>query len=478
MARTESKGRTGSNTRKKAHRNKTIKRGGVKKIDTISHKPFLQITPIIHKPQTKKLHSAMPLYKEEKRREKTKNKELDTWFEERLKRLKETISSPLSLVAPLSVTSHVFDAAPATKPALDAARVRLFGELERIVGERVRERQAESEITALLERKEQLKKEYRNADKRLNVKYTIPLEVIQSIAITKRISTEEINKIDAILEGRPGYQSNNNFVIHPNFVTLGVGASKIASIREQPNGWAYLSVAPDENGRVPRSRKLKMQWEEDFDVSLLLYRVCDSFFPNVERVLTTPNRYSFRKELCEKIVSGKRLPNGTIRDGNLTYPVLRHIIDRSIELIDNYGLFTLDLKPSNMGLKNGLGVFIDFSLDSSFLINPDCDTSDYKSVMILILLVFCYNFCLGDPTKLSREHLRELAREFVTGITYRRLCEPDYRIENDPCLDLTFNRGIAPSFDTYKRPETILRHYSRRDDKSSNFQEIIEYFFS
>ena len=367
---------------------------------------------------------------------------------------------------------------PATKEALDAARVTLFDELERIVGERERER----ETIALLERKEQLQKERRDVDKRLNVRYVIPPEEIQSIALTKREKTEQINEIDAMLEARPGIMyRGNNFVIHPNFVTLGVGASKKASTRrDHPNGWAYLSAAPDKYGRVPRSRKLKMQWEEDFDVSLLLHGVCDSFFPNVERVYTTPNGYSFRKELCEKIESGIRLPNGTIiREGNLTYPILRHIIDRSIELIDNYGLFTLDLKPPNMGLKNGLGVFIDFSLDSSFLINPDCDTSDYKSVMILILLVYCYNFCVGDPTKLSREHLRELAREFIPDIAYRRLCEPDYRIENDPCLDLTFNRGIAPSFDTYERPEIFLRHYSIPiRGAPSNFDEIIRYFSS
>jgi hypothetical protein len=379
--------------------------------------------------------------------------------------------------APLSVS------APATKPALDAARVRLFDELERIVRERDAERKRERTHFELLQKKEELRELYRATDKKL-IGSLLPPEQSYEIGRIKYEITEEINEIDAKLKREPSYQSNN-YVIYPksNFVILGVGARKKASTRKVNNGWAYLSVAPKfdkyEQKYVPRSPQLKRQWEEDFDVSLLLHRVCDSFFPNVERVLTTPNRYSFRKELCEKIVSGIILPNGTIkRDGNLTYDILHHIIDRSIELIDNYGLFTLDLKPSNMGIKNHLGVFIDFSMDSSFLVNPNCDTSDYKSVMILILLIYCYNFCVGDPTKLSMEQLRDLARKFVPGIRYRRLCHPDYRIENDPCLDLTFNRRIAPSFDTYVTPETVVLHYSTREDGSNNLQEIIEYFSS
>lgn len=463
----------GSKTRKKAHRNKTIKRGGA------TQRNIIAATQRVY--QSQHDFDIRRRLIEEKNRQ--TNSPVNDLFGLTEKQIEAAAAAQEAYARQAEAQAQEAEAqeAPATKPALDAARVRLFEELERIVGERRAERVRERETIALLKKKEELREFYRVTDKRLNVRYPLPPEQLYEIGTTKYKITEQIAEIDAILEGRQGIMyRDNNFVIHPNFVTLGVGTSKKASTRrDHPNGWVYLSVTPDKYGRVPRSPKLKRQWEEDFDVSLLLHRVCHSFFPNVERVFTTPNGYSFRKELCEKIVSGKRLPNGTItRDGNLTYELLRHIIDRSIELIDNYGLFTLDLKPHNMGLKNGLGVFIDFSFDSSFLVDPDCDTSDYKSVMILILLVFCYNFCLGDPTKLSREHLRDLAREFVTGITYRRLCEPDYRIENDPCLDLTFNKGIAPSFDKYKRPETILRHYSKRRDGSNNFQEIIEYFSS
>lgn len=345
--------------------------------------------------------------------------------------------------------------------------MRVFQELDRIIKEQSQQRDLEEGL--LIEKKE-LAKEIEELEERLSIEqermrgrklYSIE-EHKESKLLKDRI-TERIAQINEAIRSNRGsiiVYPDNRAKLYPNFVELGRGSSKVASVRRASNGWAYLR---------PMRRDVKSEWEDDYDFSLLLYRAYPDFFPSVETTLITPRTYQYRKELCDKVQSG--------REGNLTDDVLRVIIESSVELIDDYGLFTFDLKPPNMGIRTNdrTLVFIDFGPDSSFLLKPDSDTTVYKSAIILILLVFCYNFCLGHP-KLTREHLRALAREFIHD---RRLFHANYTIEGDPFLDLSFNKRLAPSFKTYLNPIDFLEAYSKpRGSAHSNLDEILAYFSS
>jgi hypothetical protein len=149
---------------------------------------------------------------------------------------------------------------------------------------------------------------------------------------------------------------------------------------------------------------------------------------------------------------------------NLSGKLLNSMIEVTIELIDNYGIFTFDLKPANMGLLNRRPVLLDVGADCSHLIRPDCDTADYKSFMLLVLLVYCYNFRLSS--ELTRDQLQQLARHYIRTPGYNRLLDPNYSITTDPCLDLdSFNRRIAPSITTYTAPIEFLTAYSAKDGR-------------
>jgi hypothetical protein len=349
--------------------------------------------------------------------------------------------------------------------------IRVFQELDRIIKEQSQQRDLEE---GLLIEKKQLAKEKQELEKRLHIEHTrlqsrnklYSIKEHRDSKLLKDSFKLRIAQIDEAIRSQRGpivVYPDNRAQLYPNFVELGRGGTKVASKRRVSNGWAYLR---------PMRRDIKSNWEDDYDFSLLLYRVYPAFFPSVETTLITPRTYQYRKELCDKVESG--------REGNLTGDVLHTIIESFVELIDDYGLFTFDLKPPNMGIRtiDGTLVFIDFGPDSSFLLRPDCDTTDYKSAIILILLIYCYNFCLGDPM-LTREHLRALAREFIHDIAYQRLFSPDYRIEGDPCLDLSFNKRLAPSFKTYLTPKQFLDVYSiPRGGAHSNLDEIFAYFSS
>jgi hypothetical protein len=188
----------------------------------------------------------------------------------------------------------------------------------------------------------------------------------------------------------------------------------------------------------------------------------------------TPLTYLTKKELCVEIVRSETLPDGTITfKGNLSKKMLINIIHTAGELLNNYRLFTLDFKPSNMGLLKGRIVIIDFDPEWSYLLNDDCDINEYISVIILIILVHSYIFSCYDPQLLTHDDLRDLARIYISNQNYTRLISDDYKVEDDPCLNLSFNRSIAPSFTQFKSPLEVLNHYTR----FANLKEIIKDLF-
>ena len=259
------------------------------------------------------------------------------------------------------------------------------------------------------------------------------------------------------------HPTNNRFIPYNNMREIGRGASKLVMARRSNPNNVIIRPLPE----ALLTPSLKKLMEEDFMFSFELWNRCPKYFPKVSEAWETKHTFNYKKQRCVQITNS-----------NITLDVLNGIILAVIDLIDTCRLFTFDLKPPNMGLFYGKIKFIDFGPDSSFLLKPDCDTTDYKSIVILILLVYCYNFCLGDPM-LTREDLRAFAREFIHDIEYQKLFQADYIVEEDPCLDLSFNKRLAPSFETYLTPKQFLDVYSiPRGGAHSNFHEILAYFSS
>lgn len=289
--------------------------------------------------------------------------------------------------------------------------------------------------------------------------------------LRKRIT--DINKIYERTERNVNgniivYTPNNTNTLYPNFISIGSGGTKLASIRKQGNGFVYLS---------PVGRIWKIQWEEDYDFSLLLYKLFPDFFPKVITAFVTRHKYSYKKEECQQVEKYKDVrvltsnqpegpPTKKRRGGGwskntvgLTEPILIEIIKRAIDLLTKHRMFTLDLKPSNIGILKGKIVFIDFGPNCSFLLKVGCDITEYKSAIILILLAYCHNSMLS--TQITIEQLRKLADDYIPNKRMSSLFHPDYRIETDRCLDLSINRHVAPSFRNYLNPINFLIHNSK-----------------
>ena len=179
----------------------------------------------------------------------------------------------------------------------------------------------------------------------------------------------------------------------PTKSLLAQGSFKAAFINTRNNGFVHLEGLPDNRDKP----FLKVKQRDDFKLSKLLSFVCPDYFPNVFPTCETRGQFFFKKVGC--------MP---IDKKNLSGELLNRMIDVTIELIDNYGIFTFDLKPANMGLLNRRPVLLDVGADCSHLIRPDCDTTDYKSFMLLVLLVYCYNFRLS--AELTLDQLRAFAK--------------------------------------------------------------------
>jgi hypothetical protein len=268
------------------------------------------------------------------------------------------------------------------------------------------------------------------------------------------------------------YTPNNTNKLYPNFISIGSGGTKLASIRKERNGFVYLS---------PVERSWKIQWEEDYDFSLLLYKLFPDFFPKIITAFVTRHKYSYKKEECQQVEKYKDVqvltsnqpyehlegpPSKKRRGGGwskntigLTEQILINIIERAIDLLTKHRMFTLDLKPSNVGILKGKIVFIDFGPNCSFLLKVGCDITEHKSAIILILLAYCHNSMLS--TQITIEQLRKLADHYIPNKRMSSLFHPDYRIDTDRCLDLSINRIVAPSFGNYLNPINFLIHNSK-----------------
>ena len=376
-------------------------------------------------------------------------------------------------------------------------RVRPYEGIPMANAHNVGERDRQVEIIVEQRKRERESDPFRHFDQHMSDLNDFEQELIKegnserAVYLRKRI--EEIKHmyepIERMDEGHViRYTPNNTNKLYPNFITIGSGGTKLASVRSERNGFVYLS--PVEGGR-------KIRWEEDYDFSLLLNLLFPDFFPRVITTLVSPHLYTYKKEECKRVVKYKdvavlsvtqmrsqtqhqqrkksrqnRLSQKRMlgeggggdfvraRDYNkvsLTKKILKTIIERTIELLTNHRLFTLDLKPSNVGILKRKILFIDFGPDCSFFVKDGCDLTEYTSAIILILLVYCYSFMLS--MQLTKEDLRGLAREFIPNRSVSSLFHPDYMIETDPCLDLYINRRVAPSFNHYLKPITVLSGY-------------------
>jgi hypothetical protein len=461
----------GSKTRKKAHRNKTIKRGGATQRNIIA--------------ATQRVYQSQHDFDIRRRLIEEKNRQTNSPVNDLFGLTEKQIEAaaaamPLVKTRPPSAAMPLVKPSPFTEESLFyESRPRILAIIEGIVGERARERAEHPFIERMTFRNPlKTKEEYLIELRRINLQldeygWSYTPKQKETLESNRDTLTERLQLIDAQIASEP------NTYAHPNFVELGVGASKKASRRRVANGWAYLNVAPKTNNSVtyaqksrprtyvPRSRRLKTRWEEDFDFSLVLVRGFADYFPEVQVTEVTDLSLKFRKQLCEQV-----------KKSNLDKALLSDIIHRSVALMDEGGVFTFDLKPPNVGILNEMIVFIDFEANTSFWLKVGCIPSEYKSAMILILLSYYYHLCLSD--KLTKEDLRELAFEFVPNKP-SRLFDKGYRIQSDDGIDLSINQRVAPSFTDYQTPFKILEAYTTiriHEDgtKDTNLREILPYF--
>jgi hypothetical protein len=244
--------------------------------------------------------------------------------------------------------------------------------------------------------------------------------------------------------------NNNTYNPFTNMDEIGRGSSKLVMRRKSNKNHLYIRPLPEDELNPTLKRFMK----EDYEFSLKLYTLYPLYFPEVSEAWETRHTFNYKKQRCVRI-----------NDNNITLKILQQIIDAANDLLDKCRLFTFDLKPPNVGLLYGRIVFIDFGPDCSFKLFEDCDTTDYKSLIILILLIYCYNY-----TEIPRKELTKLANKYIKN--YKRFFE-GYDVNYDRNIDLDFNRTLAPSYKEYTTPIEYLQAYA-----NGNFEVIERFFFS
>ena len=274
---------------------------------------------------------------------------------------------------------------------------------------------------------------------------------------------------------KPNSGLNKNGNIPTDAIIVGKGSTK--KVISLPKNSNHVYITPV-NG-TPFTPDLKNKMKQDYLFSKKLYEFCKgNFFPSVSEAWETPNTFIYKKQRCEQITD------------DITEEILVGIIQAAIDLIDQYKLFTLDLKPDNMGMLNGKYVFIDFGPECSYKLKDECVQeviNYYKSLTILILLIYCYN----DKYYTNKNHrllLKRLADHYIYNFIYSNKYmkdfkpDPiqDYSWETDPNIDYGFNKEVAPSY-KYDSPYKCIMQRSvvinSAGEYVSNYRNTIDYFF-
>jgi hypothetical protein len=252
----------------------------------------------------------------------------------------------------------------------------------------------------------------------------------------------------------PPHHMNNHYTPH-NMREIARGSTKLVMQKNSNMEYVYIKPNPDDDLDLILKRKMR----EDYEFALALYRICPEYFPKVEIAWTTPNTFIYKKQRCLQI-----------NKDNLDIELLIQIIETSIYVLNNFLLFTLDLKPDNIGLLNGRCMFIDFGPDCSYKLRPGDHVEDYKSLIVLILLTFCFSYNPYSSSIILRDDLQHIARTYIRNTNYRRFFHQDYSVVYDRNIDINFNRRIAPTFVDQVFPIQFIDSYSK-----GNFS-YVEYY--
>jgi hypothetical protein len=242
---------------------------------------------------------------------------------------------------------------------------------------------------------------------------------------------------------------NRNFV-PAGAEPLGQGSTKFVWGLPTDPGWAYMNST---TAKMQEREFTKQDMINDFQFARRLHGIDPAFFPGVVPQWNTARKFIYKKERCERI-----------RNATIDVATLQQIIDRAVALMDTHLLFTLDLKPENVGILRGNVVFLDFGQENSFKLveaarhRPDI-RHHYVSFSILILLLHCYNYSPQIP----KHALRVLAQQYI-----RIPHLPDFRgfypggrydVRRDRNIDGTFNAPLNLQYTV--EPHNFITAYGR-----------------
>ena len=273
--------------------------------------------------------------------------------------------------------------------------------------------------------------------------------------------------------------SMSNIYRPANAKTLGVGTTKLVWGTQSDPGWAYMNTTP---AKMVGYKKQDMI--NDYIFAAKLHRDAEDFFPAVVPAWNTPSKFIYKKELCEQI-----------KNETIDAVTLERIIVAALALMEKHSLFTLDLKPDNLGILRKKINFIDFSPENSFKLKPglpDEIKNIYVSLSILILLVYCCNYnqplyVSGElfnlaqkyigPTKIDKSDFEQFYEENAkvideipgTNPQEYDFTGPGYHPSTDPNIDFDFNAPTKPEI--IVEPYLFLNTYG----KNSDLKQMIEY---
>ena len=250
---------------------------------------------------------------------------------------------------------------------------------------------------------------------------------------------------EAEAEALTSTSKSNNYK-PDNAKTLGVGRTKLVWGTQSDPGWAYMNTTPAQMVGYKKQDMIN-----DYIFAAKLHRDASTFFPAVVPAWNTPSKFIYKKELCEQI-------HIRTKDGipGVTKDTLNEICVAAHELMGQHSLFTLDLKPDNLGRLRGKINFIDFSPENSFKLKPNLPVeikNIYVSLSILILLICCWNH-----SGVSRDDLKLLARDHINithaGLFYKfskgNSKYKDLVYKSDPPTYIIMHpTGYHPSTDEY-----------------------------